>query len=840
MHTTLYKEEVLTMYVLHLSQVTKHSISMVGGKGSNLGEMLSAGFLVPKGFCITSTAYDTYMDYNNFTNEIKNTLASILLNPTQADSLSQSLINHIKSGNMPEEMYKEVKNAYQKLGANVRVAVRSSATAEDLPDASFAGQQETYLNITGIDSMFNAIKCCFASLWTQRAISYRQKTGFDEQKVSLAIVVQEMIEGSISGVLFSVNPLNGHSNELMVNASYGLGESIVSGLVTPDTYIIDKANHAIVKKQKGSKEISIVYAADNGTVQISNSTKLKETYCLSTKQLKSLSVLSQKIEAHYGCPQDIEWTMKDDIIYLLQARPITTLTFENTPNSSSIPKQNKRERMMMNNLLEHCPTPLYPLDFEPLSAVSRIKSETLKDLGIKLTQADSFSLKENGEYEIQNSTVKLTPRILLIPLRIKQYQNFEYNKAQTNAIFHESTLLFHQLEVCEKENLTLSDLLRQLKKLMEQADKIIYVRFRYNIFPSFVSGKLIQLQLKKLSPSVSQYDLFSDLHYKTWDMNLALNELSKLIHQNEALHQSILALYDQPDLEKRLKHIADTFPDFGTLYKKIIHDYGWKSTSTYYAFSSISWMEDKQYFLSLLHIALAQTSVEKSGSKYQFICNQIKVSFAPHKASKLLQRIEQLRRYHQNREESLYLLETCYGLCRQIVRIIAARYPRIFVSPHDILYLTLRELYQWKDYESEDNIKQKILTRKQSMLSNKHMWNQMEMQVISFGNHMLKGISGNRGTVKGKVCIVHDLSEFHKLKQGEILVCKYTDPVWTPLFTLAKAVVSDTGGPLSHSAIVAREYGIPAVLGCGNATKQLKDGQEILVNGEDGIVNILS
>lgn len=828
------------MYVLQLSKVSKSSIPLVGGKGSNLGEMLSAGFLVPQGFCITSTAYDTYMDYNKFTNEINNTLASILENPAQANSLSQTLISHIKSGEFPEEMYAQIKNAYQEFGSNVRVAARSSATAEDLPDASFAGQQETYLNITDLESMFYAVKCCFASLWTQRAISYRQKTGFDKKKISLAIVVQEMIEGSVSGVLFTVNPLNGQTNELMVNASYGLGESIVSGLVTPDTYIINKTKHTILKKQKGSKEISIVYAKNNGTIQTSNPIKLKKAYCLSTKQLKSLSILSQKVEAHYGSPQDIEWTIKDNIIYLLQARPITTLTSGNISQSPYTQKQNKRERMMMNNLLEHCPTPLFPLDYEPLSAVSRIKSETLKDLGIKLTQADSFSLKENGEFKIQNSTVKLTPHILFILLRIKEYQNFETNEAQTNAIFHASNLLFHQLDVCEKENMPLSELLKQLKILMEQADKIIYVRFRYNIFPSFVLGKLIDLQLKKMSSSVSQYDLFSNLHYKTWDMNLALNELSKLIHQDKALHQSIRTLFEQPNLESQLNKIADTFPSFGTLYKKILKDYGWKSTSTYYAFSSISWMEDKQYFLSLLQIALTQTNEEKSNSKYTFICNQIRDSFAPHKALKLLKRIEQFRIYHQNREESLYLLETCYGLCRQIVRSIAVRYPNIFVSPLDILYLTLDEIYQWNDSISEDSIKQKIMTRKQSMLKNQHLWSQMEMQAMPLGNHKLKGISGNRGAAKGTVCIVHNISEFHKLKQGDILVCKYTDPVWTPLFTLAKAVVSDTGGPLSHSAIVAREYDIPAVLGCGNATKQLKDGQEIFVNGDDGVVNILS
>lgn len=828
------------MYVIHLSQVCKDSILTVGGKGANLGEMIKNKFPVPQGFCVTSLAYDTYMKENSLTKEVETTLSAIKETPENAFALSSSLMNQIQSGTVSKEMYEEIKQAYQKSGNRVRVAVRSSATAEDLPDASFAGQQETYLNVFGIEDVIDSIKRCFASLWTDRAISYRQKTGFCNQKISLAIVVQEMIEGDISGVLFTVNPMNGHSDEIMINASYGLGESIVSGMVTPDTYIWNKTKNIIMDKYLGSKEISVIYAPNSGTVQKQNPSESRKKYCLSVRQIKALSSLSQKIETHYGTPQDIEWTIKDGNIHILQARPITTLKVGVDENASMNQPQNKRERMMMNNLLEHCPTPLYPLDFEPLSALSRIKSETLKDLGIKLTQADAFSFKENGEFEIQKSTIKLTPLILLLPLHIKQYQDFKENDSKTKEVFQTAKVVFDNLELSAKETMPLSALLEQLQELMTLADKIIYTRFRYNIFPSFVLGKSIHLRLTKFSPPISQYDLFSGLHYKTWDMNLALTKLASLINQNESLHASIKNISAVDNLDNQLNHIAANFPAFDSLYQEIINEYGWKSTSTYYAFSGSSWKENKSHFLTLLQIALAQTTSGKDYSKYSTICKQIEDSLSPKKASKLLQRIKQLRVYHQNREESLYLLETCYGLSRKLVKIIAKKIPTLFTSPEDILYLTLGELYLLNNNLSEDNIKSKIDLRKQSMLKNQILWNKLETHSVHGNMKRLKGISGNKGTIKGTVCIVHNLSEFNKLKQGEILVCKYTDPIWTPLFTLAKAVVSDTGGPLSHSAIVAREYNIPAVLGCGNATKLLSDGQEILVNGDEGIVHILS
>ena len=832
------------MYAIELEEVGKHSILTVGGKGANLGEMLSNNFPVPQGFCVASSAYDHYIRENNFSPWIEKYLAEFYAAPERGAELSAKLIERLRAGKMPQEIYSEIERLYQKLGDHVRVAIRSSATAEDLPEASFAGQQETYLNVQGLAQVIQAVKCCFASLWTERAVAYRRKTGFDKQKVSLAVVVQEMVDSDISGVLFTVNPVNSNPSEMMINASYGLGEAIVSGIVTPDTFIWDKQRKRVTQRELGSKEISIVYEFSGGTLRKQNSAEARGQYSISEQQLHLLTGIAEQIEKHYGAPQDIEWAVKNNKVYILQSRGITTLRAgansrdEANADEDRLPKkQNRRMRMMMNNFLEHCPTPLTPLDYQPFYAVAKGKADTMKPLGLKMT-ADEIILKESGELEVQEMTIRITPAILCIPFKIKEYSDFKKNHAATQRILQDVKQQLSALEALEQSKLDVNELIGAIQTLMRLANQIIYVRFRYNIYPGILIGKLINAKLKKQSLPVSQYDLYSGLHYITWDMNMAIGRLAEQINHTPELKKHIVQLRDDIDPHAALEKLSHQYVQFGAMYDEVMEKYGWKSTSTYLAFSASSWREDKRHFLSLLRIALKRQDRMTDNGKYHAICRQIQSVLPQGKAERLLKQIEESRIYHQNREESLYLLECCYGISRTMAREIASRYPDVFSSPKDILYLTLDEVYGLSQGVPA-GIADKIETRQKAMLANCRLWSRMEVQTMKPGGKQLKGISGNRGKVSGKVCLVKELSEFGKLKPGDILVCKYTDPIWTPLFTIAKAVVSDTGGPLSHSAIVAREYNIPAVLGCGNATRTLIDGQEILVDGDEGVVHIL-
>lgn len=818
-------------YVINLTDVNNKSINEVGGKGANLGEMIRSGFPVPQGFCVTSFAYGAYMHENNFETVIEKVLPEIYERPAEANGLAIKLQSVLASGTLPNGMEEEIKAAYTSM-ANVRVAVRSSATAEDLPEASFAGQQDTYLNIQGTDSLILHIKKCFASLWTERAIMYRKKTGYDKEKISLSVTVQEMIESDVSGVMFTLNPVGNNMKEVMINASYGLGESIVSGLVTPDTYIWNIESKTVTSKKLGSKEIAIVYS-EKGTMQINNSINKRKTHSLSESQIKELAQIGKKIEAHYGSPQDIEWALRNGEMFILQSRAITTLKDNSSPALKTGKKQTRMERMLMNNMLEHSPEPLYPLDVFAICDVNNMKARAMAELGVKM-KGTLLTVNEDGSLDFHIPSIRVSPKLPLAIFKIKGYGDYQQNTAATEKSLRS---IQNKLDIITGEDISAkstSQLLDEIDCILQMATEINWIRFRYNIFPNVLLNKRINAALKNAKLDFNEYDLLSGLSYKTWEMNVDLSSLVALI-------------YSFPDLKGRLDKLDGNakaelntlFSEFPAVYKAFCHfmeKYGWKSTCTYRAFSASSWHEDISTLIALLK---STTSTSKQlPDKFNHLLESINDAFSERKAQRVMAWIKEIRRYHVYRELTLYMLEQCYGLCRIRAKKITQQRNDVFSSYEDILRLSSVELLHLEKASVEE-IKGIIQKRQLSQVKNRKLWDSMEVEATQNSKHELKGISGNTGKVKGRVCIIQGTSDFVKLKSDDILVCKYTDPVWTPLFTIAKAVVSDTGGPLSHSAIVAREYNIPAVLGCGNATQLLSDGQEIIVDGNNGIVNIL-
>ncbi|WP_208590052.1 phosphoenolpyruvate synthase [Gracilibacillus suaedae] len=325
-------------FVKWFEDITKSDIAVVGGKGANLGELTANEVQVPPGFCVTASTYSYFMETNNLNERLKQIIhATDMENTTQLQENSQKIRDLISQTEINEEISKAIVDAYQQLGERVSVqrpyvAIRSSATAEDLPEASFAGQQDTYLEISGKESVLDKIKQCWASLWTARAIYYREVNHFDHFDVSLSAVVQKMVNSEKSGVLFTTNPINSNHDEIMINASWGLGEAVVSGLVTPDEYIVDKQT-ATVKESTIANKNWIVTKRENGigTMEASIKDVLGEEYvtntCLTVEELQELSKQAILIELLYHAPQDIEWALDADTkeLYILQSRPITTL-----------------------------------------------------------------------------------------------------------------------------------------------------------------------------------------------------------------------------------------------------------------------------------------------------------------------------------------------------------------------------------------------------------------------------------------------------------------------------------------------------------------------------------
>jgi len=312
-------------HVVWFKDVDKHSGNLVGGKGANLGEMVANGFPVPDGFIVTSPAYFYVLDHNNLRKKIKDLLQDVDIDDSTAvQKASKEIKKLISHAEIPDDLAREIVKAYEKLGDRTYVAVRSSATAEDLPGASFAGQQATFLNISGEANVVNAVRDAWASLFEARAIFYREEKGFDHFKVGLAVPVQKMVQSDISGVMFSINPVNNDKNTIVIESIFGLGENIVQGSVTPDHYEVDKTNWSIIRKDHVTQTYEMMRKdGETKNYPIPKSRQNKEK--LTDKHIIELAKLSQKLQQHYFFPQDSEWAMENGKLYIVQTRPITTI-----------------------------------------------------------------------------------------------------------------------------------------------------------------------------------------------------------------------------------------------------------------------------------------------------------------------------------------------------------------------------------------------------------------------------------------------------------------------------------------------------------------------------------
>lgn len=800
-------------YIRKFQEIKKEDISIVGGKGASLGEMFNAGLPVPNGFCITGIAFDEYMERNGL--------------EQQNSDCSRQFSSEIENGQIWQEFDQEIAECYHALGQSVRVAVRSSATAEDLPEASFAGQQETYLNVMGKAQLYITIKKCFASLYSERAVTYRKQANFHKVKVSMAVVVQEMVESEISGVLFTADPVSRDAGRMMLNASWGLGEAIVSGKVTPDIYVYDKNQRRIADKRLGEKDILICYGT-TGVDERKTPDEQRECFCLTERKALEVFEMGRRIERYYGSPQDIEWAIFKNRLYILQSRPITTLDIvENSRTELS-----SSQKTVLNDWIEHCPVPPYPLDVEPCEIVDRAKAKVFHELGISV--GSGLKMDENGVLSLFSGRMHIFPRIMKIPFMFRRFANYSVNSYITENEFNKIRKGLCEKAAADVSHLSVNTLVQELKELIDLSENIAYVRFRYNIFPAVAVSKLLYPTLRRVDKNINEFDLLSNLPYKTWEMNIALKKLVAYIQGNTSLKATVTNR--EITNSSTVSDIIKDYPDFSLKLRDFINEFGWKSTSSYCAFGSTAWLEDMTPLFSLIKALLHSPDSVTGPDKYQIILEKIAERFSAKKAAKARKKIEEIRSYHINREESLYLIEMCYGLARRFAFELNKRFPEIFEQPEDILFLELGEVYALP--AGLENCKKMLAVRKSARPQNEKLWGGLSFGRKPGKQNTLKGITGNRGLCRGRVKKILTLQEFDKMQPGDILVCRYTDPSWTPLFVLASAVVSDTGGPLSHSAIVAREYNIPAVLGCGNATEVLIDGQEILVDGDGGIVQL--
>ena len=362
-------------YIRCLDAIHQDDVSSAGGKGANLGALVQAGFPVPAGFVVLTPAYQCFVESNGIQDEIEQLAAGISSDELSlAEETSNAIRTLFGQGVMPDEIKEAILAPYAQFG-DVAVAVRSSATAEDLPGASFAGQQETYLNITSPEGVLSAVQQCWSSLWTARALEYRSHQGISANAVSLAVVVQQMVPATAAGILFTANPVTGMRDEVVINAAWGLGEVIVSGQVNPDTITVKKATGTVKQVVIGNKTIMTV-PVEGGTTESAVDATMRQEAVLTSGQIGQLTTLGRDIEQHFSAPQDIEWAIAGEQIFILQARPITTLATiqpalrrqeeyavpgDDSWNRDNEPTRQSFDLWSRTNLGENFPFPITPL-----------------------------------------------------------------------------------------------------------------------------------------------------------------------------------------------------------------------------------------------------------------------------------------------------------------------------------------------------------------------------------------------------------------------------------------------------------------------------------------------
>ena len=820
--------------ILDFNEIKKEDVLVAGGKGANLGEMTSAKINVPSGFVITADAYRDFLKVNGIDILIENGIKKSVDDERKLLNKAEHFRGKIKSGKFPKRLENAIREKYFNLGNNTSVAVRSSATVEDLPDASFAGQQETYLNVQGIENVLNAVRNCYASLWGNRAVSYRFHQGYNQTSVSIAVVIQEMIESEKSGVLFTVNPVNKKENEMQINASFGLGESIVSGRVTADSYIIDKSGK-IAQVNIGSKETQIVYG-DKETVEVAVSSDKRNTRALNDREILELMKCGLEIEKHYRMPMDIEWAIKNDIVYILQARVITTLkNSENDITGNDLiekytkgKKIKKGTRKAMSFFLEKMPSAHRVLDFDYLRAINDQTVNILSEGGIILPR--NPIIDDDGIQTFSDEGKRIGKNIFKFFNILKNMKDFEfcYKKCKDFMNIYETEI--EEMGHLNFENMTLTECGNFLEESYALLQNLAYDRFKYALFPSVLNSKKFTKIIKKVNSNYSSFDFYWDLDNKTSVIKNDVYTMACEIRKNEALKRAIIS-------GDNFKELYIKYNDFKNITDKFMKDHGFKSDYNCYCLSAKTFLEDPDRLTNILRPILNENSNESKDIKgFSKLMESLEGIYGK-KYQDIEKQIKYFRYFHVVREESQYLWETLFYYVRKCVKrinFILLGDENIEIGVANLFHIELLKAINRGNLNESDS--EKINRRNEKFPLAVKVWEASKLLIFKTDGDVLKGVSGSTGIAIGKVCLINSPKEFYKIKKGDILVCHLTDPEWTPLFKLASAVVADTGSALSHAAIVAREYSIPAVLGVGFATTKFKDGDTIQVDGNTGEV----
>ncbi|MCA2220194.1 PEP/pyruvate-binding domain-containing protein [Nonomuraea aurantiaca] len=864
---------------LDFSDIDGSMLAEVGGKAANLGELTRAGLPVPPGWALTTEAYHEVAQAAGLDDVIA----------TGGPGLAEAARTRLLAAPIPEAVARSIREAYTTLSQSVHqdaapVAVRSSATAEDLPFASFAGQQDTYLNVVGADDVLDAVRRCWASLWTDRAVAYRDSNGIDHASVRLAVVVQVMVDARTAGVLFTANPLTGRRHEAVIDANPGLGEAVVSGAVNPDRFVVDAASGQILDRHAGDKRLTIRALPGGGTERVESD---HDGFCLTDEQVRDLAALGTRVEDHYGAPQDTEWAIDaDGKLWLTQARPITTLY--PLPETT---RQGLRVYFSV-NVAQGVMGPLTPMG---LSAFRLLGSGAAGVFGYGPARARDGApfMFEAGERVWLDLTTALRsrmgraimPRALLMgEARAGAVLTDLFEEPRFSVIHTSRRPFFRAVAHFARRVHAPKRLLQALtrperaiaytRRLGDELDRRLRVpgsatpvqrldhaeRMLSTTFPAIVSLMPIAIagyglfalaaKLSGLSMSDMQDVLRSVPNNPTTEMDLELWALATRIEPEPFRNEPV------SELVRRFR-AGELPPKAQQGITAFLDKYGHRGIAEI-DLGVARWSEDPTHILGVLANYLRMEGGADLAPDALFARGAAEAEAAVARIVATARRkgalrgavarfgLRRTRMFAGVREMPKYYLVKTLAAIRRSLRVVGEHLVTTGVldAADDVFYLRIEEARSALD---GGDLRELVIERR-AAYERESRRRHVPRIILSDGTEpealaapaaagALIGSAASAGTVTGRARVVLDPVGAH-LEPGEILVCPSTDPGWTPLFLTAGGLVMEMGGAMSHGAVVAREYGIPAVAGVPDATHRIVTGQEITVNGAAGTVTI--
>jgi len=838
--------------VVFFDQPEAGTVGQVGGKGANLMALTAAGFPVPPGFVVTAEGYAQFLLGADWLVAELSTFD--YANPDHLRKQCVQVRERLRSVPLPTALQEAVKDALEKLNAkglpsDGALAIRSSSTFEDLAQAAFAGQHDTYLNIRRAAAILQRIRDCFISLWEDRAVLYRHHQGFSQREARMAAVVQRQIESEVAGVGFSIDPVSGRMDRIVIDANYGLGESVVAGECEVDHFTLDKRTLEVLSRDLGHKTV-MVAPTPAGVEQRMVGAEQADKPCLNDEQIRQIAELLQRVEAHYGWPQDIEWGLCQGTLYQFQSRPVTTFQ----------PRWTREESA------ERFPNPMTPLTWDFIRVAFRgSMAHSLALMGLPPLQGDWFEVFEDYVYGNQNAVdliasyrplrARTLPELVAeIPALRRRYSWVLDLPVAWARDLDRYLLRLGRLSAVNLNAASIPEIWQHMQEILAVASDY----FRPNIAISMTQAFLHRLLHALVALAVGQEralaivdGLQAACETKTAVVNRELHELTQLIQMTPALRQIMASDAGQAIWEQGRLH---AFPEFTAALRRFLEDHGHREMDMDYFHPT--WSARPGIVLDSLALILrsgadadpAETARQQrlrySEAEHQFL------SAVPAELRFFFRELNRLARTYTTLDDLEHYQTTRINpVSREAALVLGGRLQErgILDLPEDVFFFhktDLEDLVRAYPHEQAATHRNKVYEAKRSYADScgrTPRWSlaeDSETTPVAPDANTLRGLPGSPGQITGTCFLVHDPADFARFPKGAILVARTTNPAWTPLFYSASGLITESGGPLSHGAVTAREMRLPAIMSVRGAMTTFHDGQKVSVDGTRGIVRL--